>query len=850
MDFQDSEQKSLFRFVMPIVGLALFLVAIFVLHRELSDFNLQEIANEVKLAGKRGLSLAFLLTILSYLLLTSYDYLGLTYAKATLSYKRIATSSFISYSLSHSLGFALITGSSARFRMLSRWGISSTQIAKMVAFVSIMFGFGYILASGTILAISPPPYIPGVYARLIGVILLIISSSFLAACYFRSEPIQILGLHLPNPGFRLASISVLMGAIDWIVAGSVLYALLPEGSISFVNLLSVFLFAQALGLVSNIPGGVGVFEGVVIETLKPYLPVHTILGTLLIYRLIYYIIPFIIGLSAFGFYEWRSNKQDINKIISAVSKRLNSVVPASLSMLVSLGGFMLLLSGATPTAPRRLDAILDIISLQLVEASYLIGSIIGVGLIILSRGLWRRIDLAYNTTISLIVLGIIVSITKGLDIEEACILSLILLVLIPARKLFYRKASLFRDRLSVQWILFLITVIGLTIWCVLYFYQHTEYSNELWWSVVADGDVSRSLRATLAATIIGLMVILSNALSIRRLPPIIPSNADILSIKKIVSSSEETYSNLALLGDKQFMFNSTKSGFIMYAIEGHTAVALGDPVAPDAEKQELVWDFFELCSLNGLNCAFYEVSEKYLPCYIDVGLQLVKLGEEAVVNLENFTIEGKNGASLRHTRNKLSKEGYQFKIIPTEEVPNVISQLKSISDSWLGEKTKEKGFSLGRFDENYLSNFPQAVITKNGEIIAFANIWDTNKGGELSVDLMRHTADSPSGVMEFLFTELMLWGKAAGFAKFNLGMAPFSGFENRSFAPLWSKLGKAIYQRGEKFYNFKGIRAYKEKFTPTWNSRYLACPRGFSFPIVLKNITTLISGGVKEVFTK
>jgi len=850
MDFQASDPKYFYKFITPLIGLSLFIIALFVLHKELSEFNFHEIMHEIKLAGNRGVSLAFIITIISYLLLTTYDYLGLLYAGAELSYRRIATSSFISYSLSHSLGFALITGSSARFRMLNRWGVLSAQIAQLVAFVGVMFSLGYILISGTVLAFSPPAFIPSLYARIIGYTFILACIVFLRACYNRSSPIQIRSFILTNPGFKLAFIAILLGAIDWAVAGAVLYVLLPSHSIPFTEVLSVFLFAQALGLVSNIPGGVGVFEGVVMETLKPYLPAHTILGTLLVYRLIYYILPFILGVSAFGFYEWRSNRAEIEKITKTIVRRFSSIVPTMLSMLVFLGGMMLLLSGATPTAPKRLDAILDIISLQLVEASYLIGSVIGVGLVILSRGLWRRIDVAYSTTISLIALGIIVSITKGLDIEEACVLSFILLILIPARKAFYRKASLLSDRLSPQWILLFISVIGLTIWSVFYFYQHTEYSNELWWSFVAEGDASRSLRATFAATIIGLAIIFSKVLSVKKIPSVTPSDEDLLAVKTIINSAEETYCNLALLGDKQFLFNLTKTGFIMYAVEGGTAVSLGDPVAPDSEKQELVWDFFDLCSINGLNCAFYEVSEKYLPCYIDVGLQLMKLGEEAKVNLETFSLEGKNGASLRHTRNKLSKEGYSFKIIPKESVPDILPALKLISDNWLGDKTKEKGFSLGKFNEFYLLHFSYAVIVKDSQIIAFSNIWETRAGGELSVDLMRHTADAPNGVMEYLFVELMLWGKQNNFKQFNLGMAPFSGFENRPFSPLWSKLGKAIYQRGEKFYNFKGIRSYKEKFNPTWTSRYLACPKGFSFPIVLKNITTLISGGVKEVFTK
>jgi phosphatidylglycerol lysyltransferase len=142
------------------------------------------------------------------------------------------------------------------------------------------------------------------------------------------------------------------------------------------------------------------------------------------------------------------------------------------------------------------------------------------------------------------------------------------------------------------------------------------------------------------------------------------------------------------------------------------------------------------------------------------------------------------------------------------------------------------------------------LIRKNGKIVAFANLWRGAAKEELSIDLMRYLPDAPHGVMEFLFVQLMLWGKTEGYRWFNLGMAPLSGLEDRGLAPLWSRVGAYVFRHGEHFYNFQGIRRYKEKFDPEWVPKYLACPGGMVITRILANVASLISGGMKGVITK
>jgi phosphatidylglycerol lysyltransferase len=187
-------------------------------------------------------------------------------------------------------------------------------------------------------------------------------------------------------------------------------------------------------------------------------------------------------------------------------------------------------------------------------------------------------------------------------------------------------------------------------------------------------------------------------------------------------------------------------------------------------------------------------------------------------------------------------------VIPAEQVPDELPALRRISDTWLRDKrTREKGFSLGAFDDHYVTRFPAALVRSNGQLVAFASLWCSGGMEEIQVDLMRYTAAAPPGVMRYLMIEAMLWGRASGYRWFNLGMAPLSGLRSTAVAPLWLQLGRVVYGYGERFYNFQGVRTFKEWFYPVWEPKYLVSPGSVSRPVVLANIASLIAGGLGGV---
>ena len=175
-------------------------------------------------------------------------------------------------------------------------------------------------------------------------------------------------------------------------------------------------------------------------------------------------------------------------------------------------------------------------------------------------------------------------------------------------------------------------------------------------------------------------------------------------------------------------------------------------------------------------------------------------------------------------------------------------RLQEISEAWLADKhAREKRFSLGAFDPEYLARTPMALVWQGERLLAFANLFLTGNKQEASLDLMRFAPDSPSGSMDFLFIALMRWARQEGYRWFNLGMAPMAGMTNRRQAPLWNRFGALVFGRGERFYNFRGLKRYKDKFDPEWEPRYLAVPGGIALPMILANVASLISGGLTGV---
>jgi phosphatidylglycerol lysyltransferase len=835
----------------PLLSLLLLCLALWALHAMATEVTYRQIGAYVHGLPNADIALAIVLTGAGFAVMTLYDWFGLASIGRRLPPQRVGFISFISYAFSNALGMSLLVSGSIRYRFYVQAGLSTGEVARVVLYTTLSFWLGLAALTGVTLLIVPiPPDVPFSGLRIpLAILLTLVPLAWFAAAALVRRPIRLGRWAFNTPTPQVAARQILIGALDWGLASGVLYVLMPQEIVGgFGHFLAIFVLAQMAGLISHVPGGLGVFEAVMLAGFGAtgnHGLEAPILGSLTAFRLVYYLLPLGVATVMVIWREIRALRHT-----ALITPWFSSLLPPFFAGLTLISGAVLLFSGATLAIPGRMEILRGFVPLPLVEVSHFLSSVVGMLLLILARGLQRRLDAAYVLTLVLLLVGAILSLLKGIDYEEATLLSLLALALAPAHRHFYRRASLFRASFSVGWMAAIAAVLGCATWLVFFSFKHVEYSNNLWWEFsFHHGGAPRALRALVGATAVVMLFALANLIRPARTRRALPGDADLARAMPLLKGFSSAQAHLALVGDKMLMFAPDDRAFIMYDIEGRSWVAMGDPVGESEDaRRELVWRFREECEHAGGWPLFYQVRPEDLDLYLEVGMSLLKIGEEARVRLETFNLDGKSKKTLRGTVNKLARDGLRMEIVPVEGVPALLPRLKVISDAWLRDKkVREKRFSLGLFDERYLARTPMAVVWQGDEPVAFANVFVTSTKEEASVDLMRHLPDGPSGIMDFLFIELMVWAKAEGYRWFNLGMAPLSGLQNRRTAPLWSRFGAMVFGRGERFYNFRGLHRYKDKFDPEWEPRYIAVAGGIGVPLALANVASLISGGLGGV---
>ena len=839
----------------PAGGIALFAAALLVLRRELHSVSYLEITTDLLAVPLPRLLIALGLTALNYVVLTGYDQLAFLYVKRAIGRARVSLAAFVAYAIANNVGFAMVSGASVRYRFYTRWGLTPAELSRIVVFYSTTFWLGLLVLGGLSLALAPPIGIgEGLSAGLLragGVLLLLVSAGYALLPLWRKTPVEFRGFSIPVPEAALVGGQFALSILDWALAAAVLYPLLPQSDLPLTTLLAAFLTAQILGLVSHVPGGLGVFESVMVVLLRPHLSAGEVLPALVLYRVVYYLLPLVAALLILVADEIHQRRDQAERVRAVFGALAAEVVPRVLAMFTFLAGAVLLFSGATPAAEGRLAWLADVLPLPVVEASHFLGSVMGVALLLISQGIARRLDATFYLAVSSVAIGFLASLLKGGDFEEASVLAVLLLALIKARGHFDRKAAFFATHFSAAWMASVIAVLGASIWLGFFAFKHVEYSSDLWWQFEFDHEASRFLRASVGAAMALLLFGLGRLLQPRPPEVVLATPQDLEDAGRAIAAQEATSPNLVYLKDKALLFNAERTAFIMYGVQGRTWVALGDPVGPREEAQGLIREFLERCDDFDGEPVFYEVSKDRLHLYADFGFAFAKLGEEARVSLATFSLVGSANKEYRTALRRLEKEGGTFRVVVREDVPAILDALEEVSNQWMKAKaTAEKGFSLGFFDREYVSRFPAAVIEVEGRIEAFCTLWPGAGNVELSVDLMRFRDTAPKNVMEALFLHVMLWGQANGYKWFSLGMAPLSGLDTSPVASLWTKAGAFVYRQGESFYNFQGLRAYKEKFQPSWEPRYLTYPGGLALPRIVADVAALIAGGYRRIFRK
>ena len=793
------------------------------------------------------LAAAALLTVLNIGVMGLYDVLAFRHT-STRPRERWQYGA-VAFAWSNFLTLGPFAGPAIRFWLYKRSVEHRSDLETGVLSITIAFASG--LGGWTIAALIAPASGGVAHAALIAalaaglVYALVLAARVIA---FRIERFDDL-----DPSPRAAIGPALVGWLDWFLASLAFVACLRStgAAISAVVSTRSFFFGQAIGLASLIPGGFGSSDAFWIAHLP--LAAGVTAGALVAYRLVYYIVPW--AAASLVLLSWATRR---------ASRRVE-LARRLVAGLVAGGGALMLLSTSTRALSPRLDILEKVVPLPIVEVSHVAAALTGVLLLVLARGLAKGYRAAIGATIGVLLLAAVSSVLKGLDYEEAMILTGLAVAAWSQAPLFDRPSGgpwfTARDLAVTALALFLFLGFGA------FTYRLTPSSLERVKYVGYRFERGRYLRTAgtlaIAVTAGALYVLLRVAVGFTRLRD---EEID-RTLELHAAIGQGTSAMMVGNGDKA-VFRVADRGFCLYRTIGPYLVVFADPsVAAADDRAEFLNALFAFAAEIDRRPLFYQISLEWIPPLHDRGYAFFKLGEEAHVPLRQVSADGPQGKLYRQILRRGERDGLRFRVLAPFEIDAVMPELRAISDDWLEAKgQRERQFSIGFFDEAYLRRFPCAVVeytnrerasastaeaashspASGARIFAFANLLRGPRREELSIDLMRYRSEGPHA-MDFLFASLFFYGKEQGFDRFNLGMAPLASVGRFQGAHARERLANLLFQHGENWYNFQGLRFYKAKFDPVWVPRYMAYQNAWEWPAAITNVSALVAGGWANV---
>lgn len=509
--------------------------------------------------------------------------------------------------------------------------------------------------------------------------------------------------------------------------------------------------------------------------------------------------------------------------------------------LVTFGsGAINLYSVIGPNLPERQAILEGIFPLEFLHLSRFLTVLIGFALVISSINVYKRKQRAWWSAMLLASASIIFHFTKGLDYEEASVSLILLALLIFTRTIFTVKSSVPDWRRGL--LRFGLAAVAAFAYGVagFWFLEPREFNRNFHWddavhytveylTLNPDPQLTPHTRyaqwfldslylITLTAVSYSLFALFRPVLYRFRTAPSERERAAEI-VHRHGRSSLDYFKSWP---DKSIFFAQSQNSFVAYRVGANFAVALGDPVGPEAEMEQTIREFMEFCRENDWGVAFHQTLPDFLELYQNCGLRKLKIGDDAIVDLAKFSLEGKERKEFRNIVNKMEKSGVRVTMYEPPVPEEIIKQIKEVSDEWLEiPGRRERRFTLGLFEPNYVRSTPVFVAAeREGKIFAFVNIIPSYAKGEATIDLMRRRTEAPHGVMDYLFVKLLLYFKEKGFTRYNFGMAPMSGFQEKEEASPEEKAIHYFFQHLNFMFSYTGLRAYKAKFASFWEPRY------------------------------
>lgn len=286
-----------------------FVLAVRALHSVLAGYRWSQLSAYMRTLPPEQIAAAALLALIGYFVTTGYDAVAFRHIEHGLPYARIALAAFTAYAINNNLGMSGVVGSSLRYRFYKRWGLTSAEIVTVFVFCTVTFYLGFAILGGLVFLVWPPVtaasfHLPFGSLRLLGIVFLIPAIAYSGWILIQRAPMRLRKWKIPLPKRSIFVAQLIISIGDWLIAGEVLHTVLPASHpVPFVTILGTFFMAQVAGLASNVPGGLGVFEAIVLISLKPYLSPIVILGALVTFRGVFFLLPLALALLLLGAHE-------------------------------------------------------------------------------------------------------------------------------------------------------------------------------------------------------------------------------------------------------------------------------------------------------------------------------------------------------------------------------------------------------------------------------------------------------------------------------------------------------------------------------------------------------------------
>ncbi len=637
-----------------------------------------------------------------------------------------------------------------------------------------------------------------------------------------------------HPGRLLRTLGI--GLLEQLCDVASLYALCLAfyGPVSLGVVVAAYGIGVLFWIVAITPGGIGVVEGVMpLVFISLDVPGAAASVITLAFRGLSFWLPVFLGFV-------------LLRRIKTFGGRARAVSHAwsvhILALLTGLMGVVNVISAVTPPLMSRVAILEQVLPLEVRRGGHLTAALAGFALFLLAANLWRRKRAAWWATLGVLAISLFSHLFKGLDYEEAALAGLLIVALLIERHAFHARSDAPSIRHGLR------VLIGALLFTLAYgvagFYLLDRHFS-----------VNFSLGAAVQQTLVmftqfydpGLepltrfgryfadSIYLVGAVTVgyallMLMRPVFMRRAATAEERARAKTIVEAYgcsslARYALFDDKAYYF-SPGGSVVPFVAKGRAAVTLGDPIGPAEDLADTIRGFMDFCHGNDWLPAFYQTLPDHLEAYKAAGFDILTVGQEAVVDLTTFSLEGKANKHLRNTINVFTKKGYRTEYIAPPVPAAILRELRTVSDEWLTMMHgSEKRFSLGWFDDDYIGNGPVMVVwTPEGIISAFTNILPEYQRNESTIDLMRHRTEVEEGTMDFLFLALFQWAKAQGYAGFNLGLSSLAGVGEQENDPAIERVLHYIYAHINQFYNFAGLHQFKEKFHPRWEPRYLVYP--------------------------